>query len=73
MDHSQMTEELSTLSHVKYKNSNIREGGGFQFCPSMVQLADHFPIKPGFSVTIHKAQVIIIIWILFVIITKFHF
>ena len=42
---------------VQWKSSNIRGGGGFQFRPSTAEFADHFPLEPGFSVTIHKAQV----------------
>lgn len=47
--------------HVKWKETEIRGGGGggggSRFRPSKVELADYFPIEPGFSVTIHKAQV----------------
>ena len=42
---------------VEFKKSDIRGGGGYQFRPSTVELADYFPIELGFSVTIHKAQV----------------
>ena len=42
----------------QYKNSDIRGAGGrFQVWPSKAEFADHFPLEPGFSVTIHKAQV----------------
>ena len=34
-----------------------RGGGNYRFKPSKVDLKDWFPIEPGFSVTIHKAQV----------------
>ena len=42
---------------LKWTTSSIRGGGGFNFRPSRVQLADFFPLEPGFSVTLHKAQV----------------
>ena len=42
---------------LKWVTSSIRGGGGFNFRPSRVQLADFFPLEPGFSVTLHKAQV----------------
>ena len=46
---------------VKWKMAKVRGGGGgigeSKFPPSKVLLADYFPIEPGFSVTIHKAQV----------------
>ncbi|KAL7526878.1 hypothetical protein ACHAXR_001689 [Thalassiosira sp. AJA248-18] len=49
--------ELSNKKFVKWKTAKIRgRGGSSIFRPSTVQLADHFPIEPGFSVTIHKAQ-----------------
>lgn len=49
--------DLNNKKHVQWKTSNIRGGGGFQFRPSTAEFADYFPIEPGFSVTIHKAQV----------------
>ena len=49
--------EVSNKKHVKWKKTNIRGGGGYHCRPSKVELADYFPIEPGFSVTIHKAQV----------------
>ena len=49
--------EISNKKHIKWKKSYIRGGGGYRFRPSYVELADYFPIEPGFSVTIHKAQV----------------
>ena len=48
---------ISNKKHVKWKNSSVRGGGGLRFYPSKVLLADYFPIEPGFSITIHKAQV----------------
>lgn len=48
---------ISQKKYVKWKNSEIRGGGGYKFRPSKVELADYFPIEPGFSVTLHKAQV----------------
>ncbi|KAL7552147.1 hypothetical protein ACHAWF_015363 [Thalassiosira exigua] len=48
--------EISHKKSVKWKNSSIRGGGGLRYYPSKVLLADYFPIEPGFSVTIHKAQ-----------------
>ena len=45
------------IRHGKWKETEIRGGGGAKFRPSKVELADHFPIEPGFSVTLHKAQV----------------
>ena len=48
---------ISNKKHVKWRNSSIRGGGGLRFYPSKVLLADYFPIEPGFSITIHKAQV----------------
>ena len=51
---------LNCAKHQRnqYKNSDIRgAGGGFLIWPSKAEFADHFPLEPGFSVTIHKAQV----------------
>ena len=45
------------IRHGKWKETEIRGGGGSKFRSSKVELADHFPIEPGFSVTLHKAQV----------------
>jgi hypothetical protein len=52
--------DIHNKQKVQYKNCKIRGGGGFQFHPSTVELADHFPIEPGFSVTIHKAQLSVV-------------
>jgi hypothetical protein len=48
---------LKNKRPIAYKKTGIRGGGGYQFRPSTVELADYFPIELGFSVTIHKAQV----------------
>ena len=47
----------SHRKNVKFKRAKIRGFGGVRVTPSSVLLADSFPIEPGFSVTIHKAQV----------------
>ena len=46
---------------MKWKRATIRGRGGSRFFPSRVLLADYFPIEPGFSITIHKAQVCVCI------------
>ena len=48
---------VSNKKYVKWKKSQIRGGGRSRFMPSKVDLADYFPIEPGFSITLHKAQV----------------
>ena len=50
-DHSNTTYQL------KHRECSVRGGGGYHFRPSTVQLADFFPIEPGFSIPVHKAQV----------------
>ena len=52
---------ISNKKHVKWKRATIRGRGGSRFFPSRVLLADYFPIEPGFSITIHKAQVCVCI------------
>ena len=52
---------VSAKKYVKWKPTQVRGGGSRpglpNFHPSKVELADFFPIEPGFSITIHKAQV----------------
>ena len=48
---------MTPKHQLKYRACSIRGGGGHHFRPSTVQLADFFPIEPGFSITVHKAQV----------------
>ena len=48
---------MTPKHQLKYRACSIRGGGGYHFRPSTVQLADFFPIEPGFSITVHKAQV----------------
>lgn len=52
---------VTNKQFVEFKRSYIRGGGGYQFRPSTVELADYFPIELGFSVTIHKAQVSVLL------------
>ena len=52
---------ISNKKHVKWKRATVRGRGGSRFFPSRVLLADYFPIEPGFSITIHKAQVCVCI------------
>ena len=47
----------SSKKYSKYEYCKVRGGGGSFFAPSRVHLVDHFPIEPGFCITIHKAQV----------------
>lgn len=50
--------DVSSGTHLQWKTTQVRGGGGgtCRFKPSKVALKDWFPIEPGFSVTIHKAQ-----------------
>ena len=51
---------ISNKKHLQFKTTRIKGLKGItgtRIMPSSVQLADHFQIEPGFSVTIHKAQV----------------
>ena len=49
---------IAKSRQTKWKGTQIRGGGGVsRFKPSKVDLSDWFTIEPGFSTTIHKAQV----------------
>ena len=51
---------ISNRKHLQFKATRIKGFRGItgsRIKPSRVELADYFPIEPGFSVTIHKAQV----------------
>ena len=51
-----ITTSMSKKFSMKWKPEIVRGFGGYRCRPSKVDCADHFPLEPGFAVTLHKAQ-----------------